>query len=183
MKHTLFLDMDGVVADFVGGCAEIVGYRLDDYGVYYPDNDWAKIQKHQRLFRSLSKFPNGDKMVHLARRFRDELNWKLLFLTAIPHSNDFPWAIIDKIEWAKEHYPDIPVHFGPYSREKYKHCKTNDVLVDDRIDNCSDWKKAGGIPIRVDYKNYDNALKELNELLEKKLSLKRLQDLGNVKKY
>lgn len=182
MKQTLFLDMDGVVADFAAGCEKIVGYRLDEYGVYYPNDDWKKIQKHQRLFRDLPKFPGGDKMVYLAREFRDKLDWNLLFLTAIPHSNDFPWAIIDKIEWAKDYYSDIPVHFGPYSREKYKHCKPNDILVDDRIDNCDEWRKVGGIAVRVDYKKYDQSLDQLKDILDKKLSLKRLQDLGNIKK-
>ena len=62
------------------------------------------------------------------------------------------------------------------------HCKSGDILVDDRPDNCAQWKEANGIAIRVDYQNYNKALQELEEILEKKLSLRSLKNLkSNVR--
>jgi hypothetical protein len=75
------------------------------------------------------------------------------------------WAFWDKILWAQERYPDIPVHFGPYSEDKQKHCVPGDILVDDRPDNCQSWRDAGGIAVRVT-KEYGLALEELNRILE-----------------
>lgn len=119
-----------------------------------------------RLFRNLPKMPQADEMVNLARKIRDDLGYELIFLTAIPHYNDVHWAFWDKMLWAQERYPDIPVHFGPYSEDKKKHCIAGDILVDDRIDNCEGWREAGGVAIRVT-KDYQAALNELDDLYQR----------------
>lgn len=171
-KQTLHLDMDGVVADWVAGAAQIVGYRLTDPNQLYPDSDWQKVRNDQRIFRDLPLMPYANEIVDTARRFRDELGWELVFLTAIPHYNDVHWAFWDKMKWAEKHFPDIPVHFGPYSGDKRDHCTPGDVLVDDRADNCMQWQGAGGVAIRV--LDTGVAYRELLTLLENKLSLQRL---------
>jgi 5'(3')-deoxyribonucleotidase len=123
-----------------------------------------------RLFRHLPKMPQADQMVELARKFRDDLGYELIFLTAIPHYNDVHWAFWDKMLWAQERYPDIPVHFGPYSEDKKKHCIAGDILVDDRPDNCQSWKEAKGVAIRVT-KDYQAALDELEDLYQREQML------------
>lgn len=168
--------MDGVVADWTAGTAQLVGYRLDDPHARFPDGDWKKIREHRRLYRDLPLMPRAFEMVDLARQFRDELGWELVFLTAVPHKNDMHYAFSDKMKWAEKYFPDIPVHFGPFSQDKDKHCKPGDILVDDRWDNCEQWEKAGGIAVRVRYDQYGNAINQLKEILEKKLALKRLRD-------
>lgn len=163
----LYLDMDGVVADWLAGATKIIGYELDDPNAMYPQSDWDKLRAADRIFRTLPKTRRADDLVKLARRFRSELGYELLFLTAIPHNNDMPWAFSDKVQWAQEHYPDIPVHFGPYSRDKYRHCQALDILVDDRSDNCESWRQAGGRAIKVDKGcNLDSAIQTLGEILE-----------------
>lgn len=168
--RTIYLDMDGVVADWTEGVAQFIGYRLDDPLIKYPDVDWQKIRSNMRLFRDLPKMAQADQMVDLARKFRDDLGFELIFLTAIPHYNDVHWAFWDKMLWAQERYPDIPVHFGPYSEDKKKHCIAGDILVDDRIDNCSSWTEAGGISVRVT-KDYQDALDRLTTIYEQEQTL------------
>ncbi len=158
--NTIYLDMDGVVADWEAGAAAVVGYYSEYPEKPYPPQDWEKIRNHGRIFRNLPKMPQADELVTLARRFRDELGWELLFLTAVPHYNDIHWAYYDKVMWATERYPDIPVHFGPYSQDKRNHTKPGDILVDDRSDNCSGWREAGGLAVRVT-KDYQKALDQL----------------------
>lgn len=174
---TFYLDMDGVVADWIKGATDIVGYGIYDPHVRYPDEDWEKIKEHGRIYKDLPLMPDADKIVDLARKFRDELGWELLFLTAVPRFNDVHWAFWDKVKWAEKYFPDIPVHFGPYSFDKYLHCKPGDILVDDRIDNCEQWKKSGGIAVNVKYDSYKTALKEIDDILEKKLALNRLSKI------
>lgn len=149
-QKTFHLDLDGVVADWITGVAKIVGYELSDPNAYYPPEDWIKIRDNQRMFLELPKMKHADEMVALARKFRDELGYELVFLTAIPHYNDIHWVFWDKMSWVQKYYPDIPVHFGPYSQDKQKHCKPGDILVDDRPDNCDQWTQAGGIAVKVD---------------------------------
>ena len=47
---TIFLDMDGVVADFDAYAKEILGYSTPG-GKRYPVDDWAKISANPRFYR------------------------------------------------------------------------------------------------------------------------------------
>lgn len=146
---TFFLDMDGVVADWVGNAAAVIGRRIYDADVYYTHDEWNLLRSDQRIFRNLPMMPRCLELVALARQYRDVLGWELVFLTAIPHNNDVPWTFHDKMLWAGERFADIPVHFGPYSEDKQRHCSAGDILVDDRGSNCREWQAAGGIAIKV----------------------------------
>ena len=149
-KRTLYLDMDGVVADWRTNARRVIGSDLTDPQQRYSPEDWDRLRSNGRIFRDLPLMTGAEDLVRQARGFRDDLGWELLFLTAIPHNNDVPWVFHDKIEWVGRYFPDIPVHFGPYSEDKWRHCRPGDILVDDRLDNCQQWRAAGGTAIRVD---------------------------------
>lgn len=157
--NTIYLDMDGVVADFQGAVNDIVGARQIQPHEHYSDEDWQQIRSHQRLFGSLRPLEGADQLVDQARMFRSQLGWNLLFLTAIPHTNDMPWVFWDKMQWVQRYWPDIAVHFGPHSHDKHLHCRPGDVLVDDRGDNCGQWRRAGGRAIH--YRSRQQALADL----------------------
>ena len=51
MTNKLALDMDGVCADWSEGAARIIGYKINEPSVHYPNADWEKLREHQhRLF-------------------------------------------------------------------------------------------------------------------------------------
>ena len=162
--NKIYLDMDGVVADFRGNALIVLG-RETPHGDIFPDAEWNILRENQHLFRHLPLMSRAHELVDIARQYRDRLGWEILFLTAIPHNNDLPWAFYDKAAWALDHFPDIPVHFGPYSVDKHLHCSPGDILVDDRRDNCQDWERAGGSAFRVG-KTLDSVIAELSEDLE-----------------
>lgn len=180
---TLYLDMDGVLADFNARAREILKATPEqeraaaDRG-RWPDSDWRKLVEVPHFYRHLPKTDIADDLVKLGRRFRDELGWDLKVLTAIPKGNDVPDSFQDKLEWMQAHYPDIRVHFGPYSKDKKDHAKMGDYLVDDRQDNCREWEAAGGTAIKVDDNDRKTALQDLETVLDKKLSLRRLSELN-----
>lgn len=161
-KPTLYLDMDGVVADFRARALHVIGAEPTAGGDMYPDQDWQRLRDDPHLFLRLPLMVRATELVNLARQYRDTLGWNLLFLTAIPHNNDLPWAFHDKAEWVRLHFPDIAVHFGPYSNDKHLHCTPGDILVDDRIENCRQWRAAGGLAIRVE-RTLDSAIAELEQ--------------------
>lgn len=173
-NKTIFLDLDGVCADWIAGAERLVGYRLADPKAYYPEQDWIKIKNHERMFLDLPLMPLAHQFVNLGRRFRDELDYELVFLTAIPHYNDMPWAFWDKIQWTQKYFPDIPTHFGPYSENKQTRSKPGNILVDDRPDNCSQWQGKGGTAIHVPVGNEIQGLNNLQKLFDNKLSLRNL---------
>jgi hypothetical protein len=143
----IFLDMDGVVADFDRYARDAVGYSTPG-GARYPDSDWKKIAANPRLYARLGVCPGAHDFVAEVSRIARDTNRELLFLTAIPRGNDTPWAFWDKINWAERHFPGIPVWFGPYSRDKQHHARPGDILIDDRDSNIREWAAAGGIAIQ-----------------------------------
>jgi hypothetical protein len=157
---TIYLDMDGVVADFDEFALRVIG--LPPSGGYYPEDQWAKLAAESRLYKDLKKTPYADALVHECRRIARVNEYQLMFLTAVPKGNDMPWAFFDKITWARTHYHGIPVMFGPYSVDKHVHCKPGDVLIDDRVSNIEDWRAAGGIAIH--HVSYETTLAALGEL-------------------
>ena len=150
MNSKFFLDMDGVVADWRFNAVAVLGYDCFDPSIRYSSQDWDKLRADTRIYLKLPVMPHAHKLVNVARRYRDQLGWELNFLTAIPHNNDIPWVCWDKMLWAQLHFPDIPVHFGPYSEDKQRHCSSpGDILVDDRLSNCSQWQACGGKAFKV----------------------------------
>ena len=142
---TIYLDMDGVVADFDSYAKQVL--NTDKTSHNWPQKDWEKISNNPRLYRDLDKTLEADQLVRFCRQTCDDKGWDLLFLTAVPRGDDMPWAFYDKVHWANERYPDIPVFFGPHSFDKWKHCEVGDILIDDRPSNCEEWNKAGGTAI------------------------------------
>ena len=70
----------------------------------------------------------------------------------------------DKFLWIQDYYPDIRVHFGPYSEDKQLHAKPGDILVDDRTSNCLQWRSAGGLAVQVHSGRFQEALDQLYTL-------------------
>ena len=143
---TLYLDMDGVFADFDSYAQSVAGYPIT--GERWPLEAWRRITANPRLYRDLGLTAEARELVEHCRQLAQERLFRLIFLTAIPKDNDVPWAFYDKVMWAQENFPGIPVHFGPYSHDKHVHCRPGDILIDDRLSNIEEWAAAGGIAIR-----------------------------------
>ena len=144
--RTIYLDMDGVVADFTAYAKKLL--KKDTNASRYPDHEWRKLADNKRLFRDLDKTPEADTLVRACVDICARHKYELLFLTAVPCNNDMHWAFYDKVNWAHDHFPGIPVHFGPFSKDKHVHAKTGDILIDDRTSNITEWRAAGGIGIQ-----------------------------------
>lgn len=141
----IYLDMDDVVADWMPAARAIVN-RNWDYGERIPDSDWDKVKAKARFYRDLPIKPGAYELVEYCKKLTADTNGTLQFLTALPHDYSVPHASYDKVMWANERFPGIPVLFGIYSYDKWKHCKNpTDVLIDDRTSNCEEWRSAGGL--------------------------------------
>lgn len=176
---TLYLDMDGVLADFNARAREVLRAPPEDQRTAadkgrWPDSEWQRLKSVPNFYRHLPKTNIADELVDLARLFRDELGWDVRILTAIPKNNDVPDAFQDKIEWMQQYYPDIRVNFGPYSKDKQLHARMGDYLVDDREDNCRQWEQAGGTAIKVRDQDRSQAVQSLKDVYDRKQSLRRL---------
>jgi 5'(3')-deoxyribonucleotidase len=167
---TIYLDMDGVLADFNTAARNYLQataqeeHEAEQRG-RWPEHKWRNLVDAPNFYRHLPKMPRADELVKLARRFQDELGWEVRILTAIPTNNEVPDVFQDKFDWMHEYYPGIRLCFGPYSTDKYKHARPGDILVDDRDSNCREWSATGNTAVRVLSQSYQGALDELAEIL------------------
>ena len=157
---TLYIDMDGVVADFDEYAARTLGVPPSQ-GIY-PNEVWYNLASNARLYRDLIKTEYADQLIEECLDLALTKNYEILFLTAVPKGNDVKWSFYDKVLWAQQYFPDIAVMFGPYSKDKWQHCKPGDILIDDRISNIDEWRAAGGIAIH--HTNINSTLYELSSL-------------------
>lgn len=164
---SIYLDMDGVVADFDGYAHQLLG--LGPSEGKYPETVWQKLIANPRLYRDLKPLPYASQLYNFCTKLAEKLDYRVAFLTAIPKKNDVQHAMHDKVEWCQKHFPGTPVFFGPYSRDKQNHCRPGDILIDDRTDNIQEWKSAGGIGIL--HREFDRTVSELDSLLPSDQSL------------
>ena len=147
---TVYIDMDGVVADFDGYVQRQLGIKSQP-GFRFTQTDWHNIRQHnKRIYSILPVLPNAYTLISELKQLRDQRDVDLRFLTAVPKENDLGWSFWDKMEWACKYFPGIPVWFGPYSNNKAHHYKPGDILIDDRVSNIEDWESVGGKAIQYD---------------------------------
>ncbi len=178
-KPTLYLYMDGVLADFNTAAEHYLGATPEQHQEAaqrgrWPDEQWRRLVEVPNFYRILPLMPQAELLVRQALLFRENLGYDVKILTAIPKGNDMPDVFHDKIDWINEHFPwaDLRVHFGPYSHDKQHHCTSSeDILVDDRTSNCSEWRTRGGTAIQVLDGNVGRAILELEVLFQELMVL------------
>jgi hypothetical protein len=94
---------------------------------------------------------------------------RLEVLTAIPKIGRIPTAKEDKRKWLDKYFDaDFSGYFdafniGPLAEHKQYHCTGNDILIDDKLRNITQWRDRGGIGIH--HTSAEQTLKELQEIL------------------
>lgn len=141
----IYLDMDDVVADWLARAQEVLKMRWQS-GERIPQKEWDKLKEDIRFYRNLPLKEGAHELVQWCKDYvAAHPGTGLYFLTALPHDYSTPYAAQDKVWWANDHFPGIPVFLGPFSHDKWRYCKSpDDILIDDRTSNCSEWRSAGG---------------------------------------
>ncbi|KIC42260.1 hypothetical protein RA27_02430 [Ruegeria sp. ANG-R] len=133
----LFLDCDGVLADFDRHFETCFGSPPRDY----QDKSgasifWRDIKSEQPTFyRDLPLMPDARELFDAVSHMRP------IILTGCPRGG---WAEPQKLAWANEHFPGVPMVVC-MSGDKRKYCQPGDTLIDDRPQHRSKWEGAGGV--------------------------------------
>jgi 5'(3')-deoxyribonucleotidase len=146
----LFLDADGVLADFDQGARELLGTRAKEFIAKHGRGTfWKRLAKAENFYGSLPEMPDArllfDSVKHL----------KPTILTGLPLGE---WAAPQKVKWAAEHFPGVPI-ITCMARDKHKHMKPGDVLVDDRERHRAAYEEAG-----VVFVHHRNAVDSVHQL-------------------
>ncbi len=156
-RLTVFCDIDGVVADFVGGACRAHGWDnpwlvpntpwtgefelINIFGVS-KEQFWRPIDDlGQTFWRTLETTPEANELYSLAHSFGDDV----AFLTA---PSDDPSCVPGKRSWIAGNFPKTPVIFAQASAKRLlAHPKA--LLIDDKDSNVEEFYKAGGHAILV----------------------------------
>lgn len=146
----IYLDMDGVLADFDRGVRELCRMEPQSQNgkrsAKIDDLMWEAIRKIDHFYDRLEPMPGAKEMfdiIYGAYGDRCEI------LTGIPKpSRGIETAAEDKVNWMHRVLsPEIVVHCV-LRKEKMDFCKgAETVLIDDWVKNIDEWNQTGGTGI------------------------------------
>ncbi|MBM6580313.1 hypothetical protein ILT44_08980 [Microvirga sp. BT689] len=149
---TVFLDCDGVLADFDKGAARFFGMPLAIYERRFGlKRFWSELAGAKDFFDSLEPLPDATELFEAVRHLNP------VILTGLPRGN---WAEPQKRRWAERHFPGIEV-ITTTAALKREHCRPGDALIDDRDKYRHLWEGAGGIFIH--HQNASASIRRLEE--------------------
>jgi len=150
MTRQLFLDCDGVLADFDKGATARLGLDPDTYEARHgAGRFWQKLASAPDFYFGLPLMSDAMELFEGVRHLHP------IILTGLPGGN---WAADQKVRWAAQYFPGTRI-ITTLARNKRDHALAGDVLVDDQNRHRHLWEEIGGIFIR-----HRSARKSLAEL-------------------
>ena len=154
---TIYLDMDGVIANFFGGIEK-----------YFNVPHWKQIPKTEEsilslkgtdFFNTLDVYDTSDELVEFVKTLTDD--WGIC---SSPLRGDRDNSAYWKRVWlsAQGYLPELDKLIFTGQKERYAVSKIDgspNILVDDKPDNIARWEAKGGIGIR--YQANQDSLEEL----------------------
>ena len=146
----LFLDCDGVLADFDGGVRKLTGLDAAQLqqrrGV---GGFWKALASAPDFYARLAPLADAHQLVDAVRHLNPTI------LTGLPMGK---WAEPQKRAWAERHFPGLAV-ITCFARDKHRHGLEGDVLVDDSLRLAAAWEEMGGT-----FVHHENAERSLAAL-------------------
>jgi hypothetical protein len=146
----LYLDCDGVLADFDTGARAILGLHPRDFqakhglGLF-----WKRLAGSPDFYAALPALPDAYDLFNAVKHLNP------VILTGLPQGK---WAEPQKVRWAAEHFPDTAI-ICCMARDKAKHARPGDILIDDTLKYRHLWEEAGGLLIH--HKSAEQSVAEL----------------------
>ena len=136
MRRQIYLDCDGVLADFDKGAERILGMPPKVFEKRYnPGLFWRRLATADSFFEHLEPMPDAFELYEAVRHRNP------IILTGLPRG---AWAEPQKRRWAARHFPGVEV-ITTSSALKREHCHPGDALVDDTVKFQHLWEKEGGV--------------------------------------
>ncbi|PAX07687.1 hypothetical protein [Sphingomonas lenta] len=146
----LFLDCDGVLADFDRAATALLGMPPHDHQRRFgPGKFWARIGATPDFYGTLPLMPDARLL------FESVAHLRPIILTGCPRGG---WAEAQKERWAARHFPGTPI-ITCIARDKRDHGRAGDVLIDDTPTHRHLWEEMGGV-----FVHHRNAVSTLAEL-------------------
>lgn len=161
--YKIFVDMDGVLADFEKGTEHIIGEKLVQKRYLtdpkYRAAMWKAVNKYTKeggeFWFDLDPLPDALQLWNYVKDHDSEI------LTATGDRHDLVRK--QKIKWISKYLGSgIKVTTTKSGADKYKYAKENYILIDDQPKSIDPWIAAGGIGIL--HTSTAKTIKELKKL-------------------
>lgn len=141
--YTLFVDLDGVMADLDRFCLENLGHTFSE-DKKVENAVWAGLNRMQdqgrKTFAVLPLMADAMELWGAIQPFRPHI------LTAT--GDRYQQVAQEKRDWVRRHLPNHgDIITVQSSRDKAQHAAATHVLIDDRMKSIGPWREAGGIGI------------------------------------
>lgn len=152
-KPQLFLDCDGVLANFDKRAVEIVGMQPRDFeNQNGAKKFWNMIYGTPDFFFSLEPMPDAHDLVNAVRHLNP------IILTGKPRGE---WAEKQKLAWRDKHFPDLQM-IVCMSVDKIKYAQPGDIIIDDWPKYRQIWLDGGGV--WIDHYTAEISINELKKM-------------------
>ena len=153
VKKQLFLDCDGVLADFDSHFEFKFGMKSDAYETLHGTSKfWQDIKNCGEFFTDLPLMPDAMELYESVKHLRP------IILTGTPFGH---WSVAQKLAWRNKHFKGVPM-VTCTSKHKRDYCQPGDVLIDDLLKYKHLWEEAGGIFIV--HTSAQQSIAELNKI-------------------
>ena len=155
----IFVDMDGVLTDFLKGCESYLGHPLTNDEKGHTDYDNRKEElTNKRLFANLP--PMVDMYDLLAYIKHTGVDWEILTAAGLVNRE---LVVYDKKYWVDKYVdPSVVVNCTFTGAQKAAYALPGNVLIDDRPKNIEAWEAHGGTGII--HTSAAETIKELKKL-------------------
>jgi hypothetical protein len=140
----IYLDLDGVVADFVKRYKELYRMEPKEAEKKKEFNKFFDEFIATKQFETLDLMPGAmDGLTFL----RKHLTVPTQILSSTANEARYDDISKQKLIWLNTHGITFTPNFVPGKRHKYKFAAPDKIIIDDTESVINDWKKAGGIGI------------------------------------
>jgi 5'(3')-deoxyribonucleotidase len=159
----VYVDMDGVLADFFGEWSRLSG--VDHYKDI--DNVEAKLQlirEHPTFWTNLPVLPHAKELVRTVQQLFGE--W---YVCSKPLEGD-PRSAPGKRAWIQQHFSEMPPAgiLLTYNKAEFATTETGPaILIDDYGVNIAQWQMAGGIGLKYEDTPVHSNLAHVKKVLAK----------------
>ena len=161
-EYKVYLDMDGVLADFDKRFEDLSGMGPSEFESKYGKNKfWDFIDEEHKIsfWVGIPEMSGAKQLVDAVKKYNYEL------LTAPSAKKQ---SYLGKILWVRNHKdlfggkPRINFKKAKEKHEVKSNLQKTDILIDDRLDTIERWNSAGGTGIH--YQNVSQVLNDLGKL-------------------
>ena len=163
-KSEIYVDMDGVLADFFGEWKKLVGKDWRELGKDEIEPALKKIRDEDKFWLNIPLTSNAKNLLGIIKQVKGD--YKIL---SSPLAND-PNSEPHKREWIEKNLDFFPPTEVIITKDKAKYATNPDgtpnILIDDYGVNIAAWESAGGIGFKHKDHKFERTAKKLKAEIE-----------------